>query len=209
MRDYQKNTIATYNKIAKHYQTKRDKFSLDPEMKKFQKLITGKKILDIGTAAGRDTEIFIQDGFQVTGIDLAQEFINRAKKNVPEATFKVMDVLALKFKPETFAGVWCNATLHHLKKKDLPKALAEINRVLKPNGIFFVCGKAGTGEKTVLEKEFNNQPRFFSYFSEPELKKYLQQTGFEVLETYTSNDRQRFGPEYRDVDFILAFARKK
>ncbi len=208
MKDYQKDTIGTYNHFAELYSEKRKALLLLDEINKFRGLLRGKKILDIGCGPGRDAELFIKRGLDVTGIDLSESFISIASKNVPGARFIAMDVLELDFPDSSFDGVWSCASLIHLKKDDLPVALRKIHSVLKDEGILFVSLKEGEGEKRVLEPEFGGRPRFFSYYSKEDVKKLFESCDFHIIETYLSNEKKRFGNEHRDTDFIVVFAKK-
>ncbi|MBI2598308.1 MAG: class I SAM-dependent methyltransferase, partial [Candidatus Diapherotrites archaeon] len=64
------------------------------------------KILDIGCGPGRDAKYFSEQGLDVTGIDLTSNFVKMASKNVPNATFKHMDMRSLDFPEDTFDGIW-------------------------------------------------------------------------------------------------------
>ena len=46
----------------------------------FSKKLTGNKILDLGCGPGRDAQDFSKKGFQVTGLDLSDEMLKRARK---------------------------------------------------------------------------------------------------------------------------------
>ncbi len=209
MKDYQKDTIGTYNHFAELYAEKRKELVLWNEIKKFQSLLQGKKILEVGCGPGRDAELFIKNGLDVTGIDLSESFISIASKNVPGARFIAMDVLELDFPKSSFDGVWSCASLIHLKKDDLSIALKNIHSVLKDEGILFVSLKLGVGEKIIMELEFGGNPRFFAYYSKADVKAALEKAEFHVIECYLSNEKNMFGNSHRDTDFIVVFARKE
>jgi ubiquinone/menaquinone biosynthesis C-methylase UbiE len=209
MKDYQKETIATYNKIARKYQLKRSEVPLLDEINKFVSLLRGKRVLDAGTGPGRDATILAKRGCEVIGIDASEEFIKLATELEPEVLFINMDILNLRFDNEYFDGVWCCAVLSHFKKEDFPQTISELSRVLKPGGILFTTVKMGIGEGFQLEEEFSNYLRFTSYFSEPEMKTYLEAGNLYVMESYLFNERERFGMKHRNVSFVLNFSQKK
>lgn len=209
MREYQADTINTYNKIAREYHVKRKGAAPMQEIEAFIKLLGGKKVLDAGTGPGRDARIIAEKGFDVSGVDLSEEFISLALTEAINVEFIVMDILNLQFETNYFDGIWCCAVLSHFKKEDIPLALFQLNRVLKPGGILFTAVREGSGEEVVLESEFFNYPRFFSYFSGLEFATCLEKSNFEVINYYTYNERERFGRPYRDVNFIFTFSRKK
>ncbi|PIN81795.1 hypothetical protein COV13_00185 [Candidatus Woesearchaeota archaeon CG10_big_fil_rev_8_21_14_0_10_32_9] len=77
-----------------------------------------------------------------------------------------MDMTQLKFKDETFDFVNCHGSLHHVKHPT--RALKELSRVLKPQGILILTGEAIL-EGSWIKTHFN---RYFQYiylrFNNPE-----------------------------------------
>lgn len=95
------------------------------------------KILDYGCGEGSLAQKLTQMGVgAVSGIDISEGMIQRARQRVPAATFLVMNGEELHFPDGHFDIIIGMAILHHL---DLKKASCEIARVLKPEGtaIFF------------------------------------------------------------------------
>lgn len=76
-------------------------------------------------------------------------------------------------------GVWCNAALLHLPKKEVPKALAEISRVLVPGGCFFLSIQKGCDEGLEISQN-GNITRFFARYTAQEMERILEQAGFIV-----------------------------
>lgn len=207
VQDYQKSTIETYNSFADTYTSMRKHLLLDAEIRRFEHLIHGKDILEVGCGPGRDAAVFVKHGYRVTGVDLSERFIEIAMAKVPSARFMVMDALSLEFSEGSFDGVWACASLLHLKRDDLPVALSEISRVLRAGGAFFMSLKKGAGEELVIDKDFGNSLRFFTYYNEKEARSLLEGCGFGIVEMLVSNERERFR-EGRDTDWIVCFCKK-
>ncbi len=173
------DTIGTYDKIAKEWA---DKFfskqvGMEPIYKKFIELMKGGgKVLDVGCGPGHDVRYFLGHGLDVVGIDLSDGMLAEARKRVPKGKFIKMDMRELNFDAASFDGVWACASLLHLKRSEVPSTLAEIRRVLKPSGKFYIAMKEGGGERVV-------RGRFFTYYSEDELKEVVTRSGFKVLDT--------------------------
>ena len=55
--------------------------------------------------------------------------------NRDNVNYEIMDIQNVSFEKETFDIVIANMLLHHVN--DIPKALSEVNRVLKNGGIFY------------------------------------------------------------------------
>ena len=89
------------------------------------------------------------------GVDISQEAINRAQQRLSfiphvEARLKVVEDQTLPFENDFFSLVTCFDVLEHLDPNEINATLAEISRVLRPNGLFIgsaSCRKAGVIDK--------------------------------------------------------------
>ena len=85
------------------------------------------KILDAGTAIGDYpkylTEKMHEHNFEVIGIDASKNMIEEAKKNAPQAQFKVMDIRNINFANNYFDAIICLATLTYVDDIDCKKIL--------------------------------------------------------------------------------------
>lgn len=100
-----------------------------------------------------------------------------------------VDIRKLPYDDESFDYALSYNTIFHLTKKDIKKSIAEINRVLKKNGLFFVNFMTqedkyyGEG-KEINEGEFvlvneEGQERYRAFFELNEVKEYFE--GFEII----------------------------
>lgn len=184
-------TIETYEDLAEDYS--KNHFDIE-EVRKFIDFfiqnLKGKNILDVGCGPGRDAKYFCEHGFDVTGIDLALNFVEMASRNVPGAKFLQMDMADLDFDDDEFDGVWACASFLHIPKKQAKDVLSGFFRVLKPGGLLFLSVKQGDGEKLVLEDIYNGRERFFALFSQDELKNLIESCGFDIIKIILdSNER--------------------
>ncbi len=99
---------------------------------------TGKRILDLGCAGGFMAEALARRGADVTGLDPASEAIAAARTHAEAEGLAIRyDVgvgEALPYADTTFDAVVCVDVLEHVG--DLQKVLDEVQRVLKPGGMF-------------------------------------------------------------------------
>ena len=98
---------------------------------------SGKSVLDVGCGVGNDLSRFARGGAAVTGIDLAPHSIELAKSNFEQrnldGTFIEMNGEQMAFPDDSFDVVYCHTVLHFTPNP--AKMLAEIHRVLRPDGI--------------------------------------------------------------------------
>lgn len=103
--------------------------------------ISGGKVLDVCTAEGEFIHTLmkmLKDYDSFVGVDISKKDLNAAKKDFVKqpVQFIEMNAEALEFDDESFDTVCISHSLHHLK--EIEKVLAEMKRVLKPEGYFIL-----------------------------------------------------------------------
>ena len=107
---------------------------LDSKTLKFLESSPRPTILDVGGDDGSLTAPLAERGGRVVVLDINRD----ALRLVPsEANPVRADVRRLPFKDRVFDGAAARATLHHVPD-DLREALAEISRVLRPEGLLLL-----------------------------------------------------------------------
>jgi arsenite methyltransferase len=112
----------------------------------------GEAVLDIGCGAGVDAIIagkLTGPSGPVTGIDLVPGMLARARENarlsgVDNLTFRESSAEQLPFPDKSFAVVISNGVFNLVMDK--VKAVAEVYRVLKPGGRFWLADQVLAGE---------------------------------------------------------------
>jgi 2-polyprenyl-6-hydroxyphenyl methylase / 3-demethylubiquinone-9 3-methyltransferase len=98
----------------------------------------GIRLLDVGCGGGILTEELARRGYRVTGIDLAEGAVAAARRHAAGSgltvDYQVGSAYQLDFADASADGVVASDVLEHLH--DLPRAIAEIARVLRPGGVF-------------------------------------------------------------------------
>ncbi len=116
----------------------------------------GEAVLDIGCGTGVDTLIaatLVGPKGRAVGIDMIPEMLDQAKKNLRETrlenvTFQQTSAEKLPFPDNEFDVVISNGVFNLIPDK--AKALAEVYRVLKPNGRVMIADQILVGR---LQKE--------------------------------------------------------
>ncbi|MFA6305261.1 MAG: methyltransferase domain-containing protein [Candidatus Gracilibacteria bacterium] len=205
-----KKVVKDYAEIAEEFdRTRKNKWE---EFDKFLKYIKNKNIVaDIGCGNGRFYEFLKQHReTKYIGIDNNKKLLKKAKKE-ENAKFIEGDLLKIPLKKESVNVVLEIASLHHIPSKKLrEKAIKEVNRVLKKNGIFIVSvwNLFQPKYKEYIRKAFlkailtfgkydtrdtfipwaKKTERYYYAFKENELKKLLENFGFEILEKEKNNN---------------------
>jgi ubiquinone/menaquinone biosynthesis C-methylase UbiE len=102
------------------------------------------RILDLGTGPATQAIQLAKRGLQVTGSDVSEAAINRARKvyvhnnKDKEISFIVDDILNSKIKDKSFDYVFDRGCFHVLPIEKRPVYIREINRILNNRGILFL-----------------------------------------------------------------------
>lgn len=144
----------------------------------------GSKILEIGANMGQYTTILAEKGFQMVGIDLSDRAVEMAKKNASLLNLKNIDYFQADtedlgiFANETFDGVVSFSTLRYVP--NLKKALKEIYRVIKRNGVAVLdFPNRYCPWFAILKNKFGVENHIYDhFFSARELASLFRETGF-------------------------------
>jgi SAM-dependent methyltransferase len=101
---------------------------------------TDSRVLDVGCGSGWATRLLAQYAAngRVTGIDISDEMVNLARassRSHANTDFEVASAEQLPFPDNEFTHAFSMESLYYYR--NIPKALKEIQRVLKPGGSFF------------------------------------------------------------------------
>ena len=100
------------------------------------------KILDAGCGNGRNMQWFLQNNFNISGIDICKEAIDILKNiypALPADRFLVSAIEETIFKDNYFDHIICSAVLHFANNTaQFKKMIAELIRILKPGGTIFI-----------------------------------------------------------------------
>lgn len=95
-------------------------------------------VLDCGMGPGRLLAELERRGWSVSGVDLSPEMVALARARIPQCADRLVQGSAesLPFSSRSFDGVVATGVFEYVE--DLPKAIGEVARVLRPGGVFVV-----------------------------------------------------------------------
>ena len=128
-------------------------------------------LLEIGAGTGKDGKFFKDSGLQVVCTDISPENIKLCRQKGLVA--HVMDFLHLDFSDASFDAAYAMNCLLHVPSDDLPKALREIQDVLRPDGLFYLGQYGGREHEGLSDRGGYDPPRFYSYHSDDEIQKIV------------------------------------
>jgi len=92
-------------------------------------------ILIPGFGYGRNAKVFIDNGFEVTGIEISETAIDIARKHFGD-DLKVYygSVNSMPFDHDLYDGIFCYALIHLLSQEERAKLIGDCYNQLRPNG---------------------------------------------------------------------------
>lgn len=169
-----KKTIDVYNAQVDSYAKLINDLPEDKILLDFiSRLKPNAYVLDLGCGPAVSSATMREHSIKVDPVDASEEMIKLANK-----TFNIDARVAL-FEDidsdDAYDGIWANFSLLHAARENFPSILKALHRSLKPQGLFHLGMKLGSGAKR------DNIDRFYTYYSEKELKKILRATDFRIL----------------------------
>lgn len=151
------------------------------------------RVLEVGCGEGRVCRDLRARGHDVVGLDASQTLVAAAQHADPGGSYVCGVAESLPFADASFDTVVAYNSL--MDVADMPRAVMEIGRVLRPGGLFCACvmhpfsdaGRFSSGEATQFVIDG-------SYFDEREYEIWSERNGIEflfrsrrhTLESYTS-----------------------
>ncbi|WP_113910653.1 class I SAM-dependent DNA methyltransferase [Roseovarius dicentrarchi] len=174
-------TLGVYRARAQDYAAMTDELSGDKHLAAFiAAMPPGARVLDIGCGPGRAAGQMAAAGLAVDAIDAVPEMVAMAAAQPGvtawQASFDDIGGDAI------YDGVWANFSLLHAPRAALPGHLAAIHRALKPGGLLHIGMKTGTGAGR------DDLGRFYTYYTEAELRELLIAAGLTPARSWTGRD---------------------
>lgn len=148
------------------------------------------RALDVGCGDGFFSKALDERGYTVTGLDLSDVALRRARSTCPSATFLSQDTSQrFPFDDRTFDLAWCSEHLEHLFS---PLAtVKEIARVLKPGGAVLITVPYHGLIKNVgialfaFDRHYDPNYPHIRFFTRNTLSAIVGSAGLEVVEVTT------------------------
>lgn len=168
------------------------------------------KILVPGSGYGRNSRLFSTAGFDVTGIEIAEEACRLAQEYDPATKLYHGSFLDDNLVQGQYQGIYCFNVLQLFLKTDRNRFVDKSAQLLSPKGLMFFTGISdqdasfGQGEE-VEENTFAVKPdKILHFFTLDDLK--MQFEGFKILEVGNLEDQVShtlYGLKSYQIRFIL------
>lgn len=146
----------------------------------------GGRVLEIGSAGGRDARAMEQSGLSVRRTDISPGFVElmRADGHAADVVDPLTDELG-----GPYDGVWANACLLHVARADLPVVLRRLAEATRADGLLRFSVKEGDGDAWSTHGHVTGSRHFTFWRAEP-LRAAVEGAGWSV-ERLTETDGMR------------------
>ena len=144
------------------------------------------KILECGFGGGRVISHLSYSGFtNVIGVENDEQIVRLVAQTYPNLDVRIGNILDLQFGDSTFDTVLCFGVIGGLEE-EISKAITELKRVLKPNGILVVSAISDNFARKIQRyiSRFNSlDTNFYSWYGTPqEWINYFESEGLKLIE---------------------------
>lgn len=145
-----------------------------------RRLPPNSKILDLGCGAGVPVTARLAQVHRVVGIDFSEAQIELARKAVPNAEFRVGDMVCEDLGDADYDAAVSYYAIIHIPRDRHETLLAKIAKALKPEGLALLCLGAQDIEEDV-QNDYYGHPMFWSHFDAQTYLDLLPRAGLRVI----------------------------
>jgi SAM-dependent methyltransferase len=171
-----------------------------------EKLPERGRALDLGCGTGLPyARYLVENGFEVLGVDLSEEMVKVASKNVPEATFVQLSMNEITYRDE-FDGVVSSFSMLLLSPDLFKETASRIHSALVEGGYFYLSlnEPADVSDDPDSEVFVNimGQEMYSRAYTVEEIEGYFQPLGLSLVKFSRSIQvSEEFGEEHV-IEFI-------
>jgi cyclopropane fatty-acyl-phospholipid synthase-like methyltransferase len=138
----------------------------------------GSRVLDVGCGNGVPATRELALSHEVTGVDISEAQIARARVNVPRATFIRGDVREVDLPIGALDAIVALYLLDNIAREDYPALFRRLRELLRPNGRLLLS--AEPGEDSWQPYTWLGVPMFINTIPTSELVQLLEEAGISV-----------------------------
>ncbi len=138
------------------------------------------RVLDLGCGCGVPTAQALAEPFRVTGVDLSEVQLERARRLVPNASFLLKDMTEVDFPDRSFSAVVCLYALIHVPLTAQRPLLERIHRWLVRGGWLILIAGHEAYEGTEENWLGCGASMFWSHADASTYRAWLEELGFAI-----------------------------
>lgn len=152
------------------------------------------KVLEIGVGTGNLASKFLDNSYNIIGIDQSREMLAIAKQKHPSLRVRLGEFLKIPYENNTFDVIVSTYAFHHLNEDEKNIAIQEMMRVLKDNGAIVIGDLMFEGKeqkadmlKTLSKEEIEEvEDEYYSYIDllKCEFQRYNKNMNYKKVDRF-------------------------
>ena len=184
MSDRRTNLVAAgYDAMADKWEDWSARVTDDPRHEWLEELLAvlpaEARVVELGCGNGTRETRELAAHTRLTGVDLSEEQLRRARERVPATEFVHGDLTTIEFDADSLDAVAAFYVLNHVPRELLPGLFERIHRWLHPGG--HLLATLGASDLPDWEGEWLGVPMFFSGYAPEVNARLLRDAGFELV----------------------------
>jgi cyclopropane fatty-acyl-phospholipid synthase-like methyltransferase len=196
-----------YDEVADDYAALEHEGAEWPRMRHLRELLSllpsDGDVLALGCGNGVPEMMAIQERHSAVGVDISTTQIDRARENVPAATFIHGDMLDVSFDDASFDAIVSFYAIEHVPREEHGRLFERFFRWLRPGGRLLFTLEAG-GEEPGRTGDWLGVPMFFSYYDADSTTRLLENAGFAVERREVESQLEGS----REIEYVWFHVRK-
>lgn len=207
------NSIQYFDSIAENWNVIRSEYFEERLKYKILSItnIKDKVVADLGCGTGFVSLALANEASIVFSVDNSRNMLKQLKINVADKSYKNLYLIkssldSLSLFDESVDVIFINMALHHIK--DAKKAISEMHRVLKKDGIVIISDVMEHDGEWAKEEMFDE----WLGFSNDQIENWLEEAGFNNIQIENTDLRCKgysSKGEYTETGIFIAKAIKK
>jgi cyclopropane fatty-acyl-phospholipid synthase-like methyltransferase len=197
---------AGYDAIGETFAAWREEIVGDPRREWEDELVArlddGTHVLELGCGAGTPETRRLAERFRLTGVDISQRQIERARAAIPEAEFICADFTELDLPDAAFDAVASFYVFNHVPRELLAPLLGRIHAWLAPGG--WLLTAFGQSDNPGWTGEWLGAPTFFASYPPETNSRLVREAGFTIERDEVVTFEEPEGPA--NFQWVLAQA---
>lgn len=184
-----KETVSTYNKVAKLYEEKFMHLSIyNQSYDCFLSLMPSPQaeVFEVGCGPGNISYYMLQHRplWKWRGMDAAEKMVELANANNPTAHFEAGDARALQLKAQSIDALLAGFCIPYFSFEECEAFFQNTFHSLRPKGLFYFSYVPGSSEQSGFISSSSGDRVYFHYHEQQQITSLLNGLGFQVLETF-------------------------
>ena len=143
------------------------------------RLPEGARVVELGCGGGTTETRALASRFRLTGVDLSDAQLARARKRVPAAEYIHADLTTVEFAAQTVDAVASFYVFNHVPRELLAPLFERIHTWLRPGGLLLAT--LGASDVPGWTGDFLGAPSYFSGYPAETNRRLLEAAGLTLL----------------------------